>query len=104
MNKRFVLISDSPDKAQQDRITVWLQANHFGFWHHFPSAWLIVAPIPTSAHPDTAEWSSAKLRDALVPLAPALHFIVLEVQGSLDWAGFTEASRADWFHLHWNET
>lgn len=92
MRKRFIILANHPSplvlKMGKSAITAYLRDSGMGWWHWFPSVWL----VSTSRSEITVQDLCEKIKE----IAPLLHHLEFEVTGNPPWTGFSNKKHFAW--------
>ncbi|MBS4090521.1 hypothetical protein [Pseudomonas rustica] len=81
MNKRFIILLDSVEDAQNKALIEWVKESKLGWWHWFQNSWLL------ASHDES--WNARTIRDKLGELVPNVNCLVFELKdGEGTWSGF----------------
>lgn len=81
MKKRFIILLDSTDDAQNKALIEWIKENKLGWWHWFQNSWLLAS--------HSGNWTAGKIRDKLCEFFPGANILVFELnEGEGSWSGF----------------
>ena len=100
MKRRYVICFDALDINQSKSVTALLRKEKLGWWHWIDNVWFVTD--------SSGQFSAAKVRDLLKPLAPKVRLVVLEINEKGDtWAGIRaddpENKMFTWFAETWNK-
>jgi len=87
MAKFFMLVTNEASAAQQVLLRGLFRHSGFGWWHHFPQAWMLTTL--------KEEADVTMLREAIMAMTPGLQFFVFEMQPAR-WAGYAPNRSGQW--------
>lgn len=94
MSRRgFVVLTNGATAEQQMAIASLAQASNYGWWHHFPQGWLFYS--------DSADVTTAVIRDQIRAMCPTLRTVVLEAKFDT-WSSFALPGENEWLVGQWN--